>query len=118
MTDAISREEYEEEVDEYAAWLTEEAIEAGKGENYEGPHSAAHEVVGDILHGHNWFARDYHGESLYGSIIEHSDADPGRFSGWKRLSEAETPREMIKRTAQLVFQTDVLNEATDRLEDE
>lgn len=116
MTDAISSDEYQDEVDENAGRLTEPALDAVSAGDYGHPHAAALDLASDVLDGHNWFARDVHGASLYGSIIEHSEADPARYSDWQALAESDNPTETVRRIAYCAFEADVISVARELLD--
>lgn len=118
MTDAISKDEYDDEVSKQATILAENSRQDvatyhttdGEG-GYEDYPGAVFENVSDVLYGHNWFARSYYGGSLYGSIIEHSEADPSLYTDWEIATDANSPEKVLERLAYVVFEADVIRAA-------
>lgn len=107
VTDAIDKDAYYAEVDQLAEYIHSDAT----GSVVEGPHDtfteAVHEFVEEDVTHANWFARDYYGASLYGSIIEHSVADVTKYGDWEHLVEGATPAKAAERIAQACMEADV-----------
>ncbi len=118
MTDALTESEYEEEIKDFSRTLvniSEELVEAG---DFDTKHDAVLEMVNEELNHHEWFARNYYDGALYGSVVEHADADVGRYSDWQALIETNEPLETLKRLAYVVMEADALERAQRRLDDE
>ena len=111
MTDAIDYEEYDKVVAEYATINVEEAEAAVEEGRRDDAHQTMIEYVQEDVQHQDWFAGSYYGGSLYGSIVEHSDADVGRYSDWQALIETNEPEETLKRLALVCFEADVLARA-------
>jgi len=121
MTDdieTISAEEYRRGVEDAAGTLAEYAREDVDREGYTDTHSAALDLVTDVLDGHQWFSRRAYGSAAHGCIVEHSEADPNRYGDLVSLTESDEPETILERTAYLAFEADVLRLALERVGDE
>lgn len=114
--DAITEDEYTEEVNEIAGILARESAQAASRGQFDTAEQAAMETVGEEVEYHNWFARNYYDGSLYGSIVEHGETDPTRLSDWQALIESDTPEQTLKRLAYVVMEGDVLEHTLERLD--
>lgn len=121
MVVTITKTEYAEEVDELAGRLADWAIEDVERDTaYDDPENAAMELASDVLDGHEWFARSHYGAAAYGCIIQHvseTATDPGTYSDWRSLMEADTPTESLKKLAYCCFEANIIEEAQHRLHD-
>lgn len=117
--ETIDHETYEADAQEHAERLVEYAREdVARDTAYEDEHNAALDLVSDVLAGHNWFARSEYGPAAYGCIIEHGPDEASRYADFISLTETDDPRELTKRAAYLVYETDVLNRALSILNDD
>jgi len=122
MTDEIETISAEEYRDERAA-AVERLVDYARTDvedtdTYDTARDAALDLVTDALDGHNWFSRDHYGSGAHGCIVEHSEGDANRFTDVLSLTQASDPEEILKRTAYIAFESDVLRLALDRLSDD
>lgn len=113
MTDTLTKSEYEETIDTFADLLlqrAETAVDDGDSTTVE---TAAEETVEDQLLAHEWFQPDYFEGALYGSIIEHSEAEPERYQQWSALLHEEGASPVLKCLAYVVMEADVLDRVLD-----
>jgi len=118
VTDAISDAEYNEELESFVDMLVPEAEDLAESGQFDTPRQGVMEMCSEELDYHNWFARNYYDGALYGSIIEHADTDPGMYSDWGSLIEADTPETTLKRLAYVVMEAEAMSMALDRVADE
>lgn len=111
MTDAITKQQYDEKRDAMARQLRDECRDAVDDDEFDSVRRCVLETASDDITYDQWFARDYYGASLYGSIIEHGEADPSQYSDWEGMMEASTPEKAIERLAYCVFEADVIDRA-------
>ena len=118
MTDAISKEEYDAELESFSDLVVDEAWELAEAGQFDSPRQGVLAMCSEELDYHDWFAETYYDGALYGSIIEHADTDPARYSDWSALIESDSPETTLKRLAYVVMETDATSAALDRVADE
>lgn len=115
MTDALSGHEFAEALEEDANDLLDRARDRTAAGEYENTMQAVLEEAEDMLRHSNWFARDYYGESLYGSIIEHSTANPSVFSDWEVACAEVSPKKAVKELAYYCYEAEVVSMAQEQV---
>lgn len=118
MTDAIGEDEYTAEVGRYASYLLGDAKGAVESDDYDAVRDAILDISEEMASHHNWFARDYYGGVLYGSIVEHRLAETERYADWMALIESDDPGRTLKRLAYVVFEADVTHTALQKYEND
>lgn len=111
----LSKEEYEAEVDENAAFVAEAALENGDPESYPAPVDAVGEVVHSVLKDHRWNDNGNLSGPECGAIIEFSDVSLDKQSGWSYLLGDLPIDEALEGLAALAFRMEVMEEASARL---
>jgi hypothetical protein len=124
MTDeieTISAEEYRDERATAVERLVDYArTDVKDADTYDTARAAALDLVTDALDAHKWFVQNHsgYGPAAHGCIVEHSEGDANRFTYVLSLTESSDPEEILRRTAHIAFESDVLRMALDRLSDE
>ena len=116
MSEGITKEEYDDEVQSQAEILAEHAMDAFDSDEYDDPLGAVMELSSDVLDHHNWFARSYHGPADHGAIIEYAEdsgVDPVRYRDLTPLAESEDPTRVVKNFAYVAFESHVIDLASE-----
>lgn len=114
MSEGISQEEYDDEVAQLSERLTEYAAEDVRKGEYDDFEHAVLDISTDVLDGHQWFARSYHGPADHGAVIEYAtDAgvDPIRYSDLTTAADSEDPARIVRLTAYICFEAHVIERA-------
>lgn len=107
----LTKDEYDSEVKNQAAYLVEATHEGGERE------FADYEAVVDVLDGHDWFAgHSVTSTALHGSIIEHGEADVHMTRDVSTLTQADEPAKIVENLAYAQFEADVVEKARSAME--
>jgi len=121
MSAEVTQEEYEKKVAEYGRRLAQYAIQDVERDTaYTDEQDAVLHLVGDVLDGHQWFARSYYGPAAHGEIIEwatEAGVNPAEYTDITVATDARDPATVVKRLAYIHFEAAVIEEALDQLDD-
>lgn len=116
---ALTREEYTGEIEQFGKDLHRMAEELAAEGDFENTRYAILEMASDELDNHEWFeGRLTKNGILYGSIIEHAETNPHRYSDWESLIVSEKPKKTLQRLAFVVAEADGIEAALGHLTDD
>lgn len=105
----VSKDRYDEEVQQQAEFLAEEAENATADGDFDDVERAVYELARHSLDGHGWFTSTDPG--MHGQIIGHSDTDPANHVDVTAYVEGKSVPEMLRALAFLSFESDVIEAA-------